>query len=413
MLTKENNELLTRVEGDAPMGKMLQQNYWVPAVRAARLEAGGAPVAVRLFGRDFVAYRGEDGKAGFLDQNCPHRRASLVLARNEDNALRCIFHGWKVSAERGVVEAPTQLNKPDEFCKRVKVRRYPLRDAGGIVWVWLGDGDIPPKFPDFEFTKLPENQVLVASQEIHCNWFQGVEAVVDGAHVGILHQSWLGKMVGYAQLTAEVSPHYDLERTSYGFRAAAIRDLPDGKQYVRINEFVMPWYGFTNPNDPTSSNRTLFFSVPVDDTHARQWFIRFNYAGPADKGFGFGLQDYDLDNFTPITGDANNAWGQNREAMKTGHFSGFPQNVLTEDMVVQVSMGPITDRSQEFLSDSDAAITQARRSLLQAAKDFQDGKVPLGAGEDVDHASVRATGGLLEPGQNWREQLKGGVTVPA
>ena len=39
MLSKQDNELLTRIEGDAPMGRMLRQHHWVPAVRAGRLEA--------------------------------------------------------------------------------------------------------------------------------------------------------------------------------------------------------------------------------------------------------------------------------------------------------------------------------------------------------------------------------------
>ena len=51
MLSQEDNELLTRIEGDAPMGRMLRQHHWVPAVRAGRLEADGKPLQVRLFGK--------------------------------------------------------------------------------------------------------------------------------------------------------------------------------------------------------------------------------------------------------------------------------------------------------------------------------------------------------------------------
>src|SRR5437868_2398702 len=150
MLSKEDNELLTRVEGDAPMRRMLQQHHWVPAVRAARLLPDGKPVAVRLFGRDFVAFRSTDGQVGFFDQYCPHRRANLVLARNEDNGLRCIFHGWKFDVTGQAVETPTQARNAEEFRKRARVRSFPAREAGGIVWAWLGEGAAPPRFPDFE-----------------------------------------------------------------------------------------------------------------------------------------------------------------------------------------------------------------------------------------------------------------------
>ena len=44
MTTREENELLTRIENGVPMGRMLRQLYWLPAVLSSRLEAGGAPV---------------------------------------------------------------------------------------------------------------------------------------------------------------------------------------------------------------------------------------------------------------------------------------------------------------------------------------------------------------------------------
>ena len=87
MLTQEENDLLCRVEGDAPMGQMMRR-YWLPAIGSAELEAGGTPKRVRLLGENLVAFRDSAGKVGLLDENCPHRGASLVLARNEDCGLR-------------------------------------------------------------------------------------------------------------------------------------------------------------------------------------------------------------------------------------------------------------------------------------------------------------------------------------
>ncbi|MDB5444969.1 MAG: phthalate 4,5-dioxygenase, partial [Phenylobacterium sp.] len=88
MISQEENDLLTLVERDAPMGQMMRQNHWIPAIRAGALEADGAPIRVRLFGEDFVAFRATDGRVGFFDEHCPHRGVSLALARNEDCALR-------------------------------------------------------------------------------------------------------------------------------------------------------------------------------------------------------------------------------------------------------------------------------------------------------------------------------------
>jgi hypothetical protein len=76
MVTREENELLCRVTGDAPMGRMLRQHYWLPAVLSVRVRKGEAPVRVKLFGRNFVAFRGADGKVGLAEQSKGIRKNS-------------------------------------------------------------------------------------------------------------------------------------------------------------------------------------------------------------------------------------------------------------------------------------------------------------------------------------------------
>ena len=63
---------------------------------------------------------------------------------------------------------------------------------------------------------------------------------------------------------------------------------------------------------------------------------------------------------------------------------------------------------EEYLSDSDVAVQHARRALLQAARDFMAGKQPFGAGPDIEYTAIRATGGVMDADQDWREVLKGG-----
>ncbi|WP_158257956.1 Rieske 2Fe-2S domain-containing protein [Sphingopyxis lindanitolerans] len=406
MPSKETNELLTRVEGDAPMGRMLRQHHWVPAVRAAKLVADGAPAHVRLFGRDYVAFRATDGRVGLLDEACPHRRASLLLARNEDCALTCIFHGWKIGVDGTLLDTPTQFHRKEAFAASVKVRRYPVREAGGLVWVWLGDDGEAPPFPEFEFTQLPPENIVVASAQIDCNWIQGLEAALDPVHVGILHSSFIGSGRGYLGLTSAATPYFQVLPKDFGLQVAALRPLGDGTTYVRVTSYVMPYYGFTPPNDPKLADRTVLIAVPVDDTHTRQFFVRYNLFGsPIDNHFAETVEASDPDNYTPFPGGKDAVWGQDREAMKNGHFTGFPRNIFSEDMVVQVSMGPITDRSEEHLSESDIGIVHGRRLLIEAACAFQEGKHPVGAPEGIDYRSVRAPTGLIKGGTDWQAEL--------
>ena len=99
MLTQEENELLCRVEGDAPMGQMMRR-YWLPACLSEELqEPDGDPVRVRLLGEDLVAFRDSDGRVGVMEEQCPHRKASLFYGRNEEGGLRCLYHGWKFDVE--------------------------------------------------------------------------------------------------------------------------------------------------------------------------------------------------------------------------------------------------------------------------------------------------------------------------
>lgn len=405
-ITREENDLLTRVENGAPMGEMFRQYYWLPAVPSLKLEAGGAPVRVRLLGSNYVVFRAHDGRVAYFDELCPHRKASLVLAQNEDNALRCIYHGWKFSVEGRLVEAPNQVGDQERFCRNVRFNSYRVEERGGIVWVWLGKGDKPPRFPDLPFTYLPEEHRSVTSVEVPTNWLQAVEASMDSSHVGVLHESTTQITSGSSanqriNMTKVLAPRMEFEDRPYGFRYAALRSMPDSTTYARINNFVMPWYGVICPPEPLGPT-TVFFSTPVDDTHHRAWFVQFNPHRPL--GMTIMSASPDVWNYPPLPpGDANNAWGQNRELMKRGHASGFPQHLATEDFAMFLSQGPIHDRTDEQLCSADAAVVKVRQQLLRSVREFMEGKVPtLADNPDLDYRQVESIGGLLRPGEDWR-----------
>src|SRR5712664_393089 len=107
MMTREQNELLTRVCAGAPAGQLLRR-YWQPVALAEEL-AGPRPVkAVRVLGQDLVLFRGADGRLGLLDRDCPHRGADLAFGRLEDGGLRCLFHGWLFDTGGKCLETPAE-----------------------------------------------------------------------------------------------------------------------------------------------------------------------------------------------------------------------------------------------------------------------------------------------------------------
>ena len=132
MVTQAENELMTRIDGDAPMGHLVREHCWIPFALSSNLVHDDGPLPVRLLGANYVAFRAEDGRVGFLDELCPHRRASLALARLDGNCLQCIYHGWKIDVSGCVAEAPTQLVRPERFAAAVEVTHFPVHEAPGI-----------------------------------------------------------------------------------------------------------------------------------------------------------------------------------------------------------------------------------------------------------------------------------------
>ena len=402
-MTHDENELLTRVAG-APMGQMMEQCYWVPAVLSSRLIADGAPARVQLFGKSYVAWRATDGRVGFFDEGCPHRLVSLTLARNEGNALTCLFHGWKFNVDGDVIAAPTQATGEAEFCKHVKLSHYQTHEAAGLVWVFLGDQQNVPPCPDFEWMNLRPEQTVVAGTIVHVNWFQGVEATIDSAHVSHLHETWVRSVQPGRDLSlvrANTPMRYEIESRQYGYSAAALRPVDGGGDYARVTEYVMPWYGLIPPNAAgQDGDHVVIMSTPVDDERTIQWYLWYNTRNGVNPEIA--AQYGNSMEMVKIQGDADNAWGQDRELMRTGHATGFRQLVM-EDFVVELSMGAIVDRTKENLSSSDQAVVRARRLMLQAVKDWQAGKQPQSAQHDkIDYASIRSRGGLCAESDDWR-----------
>lgn len=408
MLSHEQNELMCRVEGDAPMGQMLRQHFWIPAARAARLEADGAPVRVRLFGEDFVAWRATDGRVGFFDEACPHRGVSLALGVNKDCALTCIFHGWKFGVDGKVLEVPTEGANSEAFSATVPLKHYQVREAAGIIWVWLGSGDTPPTFWNLPFMDLPESQYSVVTQMLDANWVQGVEGTIDSSHVGVLHQSWMNQdwAKGMAGTQKSTAVEYEFDDQAYGYTASATRFVGEDEKYVRVTEFILPWFGMIPPENPPFGDRTAIFAAPTDDTHMMQFFVRFNPYGEAGLD-GARAQRGDPDAFAPIGGPEDH-WGQDRELMKQGHWTGFSQ-LVAEDFATQVSQGALADRTKEYLSSSDQFVIRVRRGLLKAVKEFQEGKVPSCApAGGVDFSKIMPRAATIPADKPWRD-----ISIPA
>src|SRR6266853_2945553 len=251
MLSAEENDLLCRVEGDAPMGALMRR-HWIPACLSEEVaQRDGPPVRVRLLGEDLVAFRDTEGRIGVLDEHCPHRRASLALGRNEECGLRCLYHGWKVDVEGNVVDRPSESHEA-VLARKVTHTACPSREAGGFVWVWMGPPNELRELEPPAWAPSPDVHTSIVKIHVGCNWAQVLEGAIDSAHSSSLHSTDMTPArVDSAKATADAwlrpstdkAPRLVLEKTDYGFKYAAIRrpiTNANVNDYVRISVFVAP-----------------------------------------------------------------------------------------------------------------------------------------------------------------------------
>jgi phthalate 4,5-dioxygenase oxygenase subunit len=158
MLTADDNAALTQVGPDKPLGKFFRR-YWIPACKSEEIrEPGGAPARVELLGEKLVAFRDPGGKPGLMGEFCPHRRASLFYGRNEEGGLRCLYHGWKMGHDGKILETPAEP-KTSKLAANLCHNAYPVREAGGVLWTYMGPRELQPPFPNFPWLNLPEKRV--------------------------------------------------------------------------------------------------------------------------------------------------------------------------------------------------------------------------------------------------------------
>lgn len=420
MLSKENNELLCRVGPGTPMGDVFRR-FWNPVLMARELPAAdGTPLRLRILGENLVLFRDTDGELGLLDELCLHRRVSLALGRVEGGGIRCLYHGWKYDVGGKILEAPNV--KDPRVPDRLQTRAYPVREAGGLVWAYMGPKELEPPFPNWRFIDLPADRIVVARQDTGSNYMQVYEGGADTSHVGILHTNaarpgWIegaftandDKDNPAALATNDLAPALDLEDTEFGFHYAAIREMPahggEPKKNIRIVPLIMP----STRIIPSPAMQFVVFEVPIDDVNTRSLHVGYRLDGGA-----FDRSNYDRprgrdnpDLLDPVTfrylGNWDNRFGQDRAAMKDD-WTGI-RGVVMEDIAMSMSPGPIVDRENEHLVPADAAVVRARRQLLESARRVAAGQAPIGVGADLSR--VMGCDETIPTSRRWQDLAPG------
>lgn len=382
MMTNEESDLLTGTGPGTPCGGLLRR-YWQPAALSVELPAGGPPKPVTLLGEELVLFRDDQQRPGLLGLHCSHRGADLSYGRVEDGGLRCIYHGWLYDVHGGCLDQPGEP-AGGEHKTSIRHLAYPLKEIGGIIFAYMGPGE-PPLFPNYEIFAVPDSHRTVDKTFYDCNYLQGHEGNLDPVHLSFLHRRFRvegGEQVQQVRSSAassntlfgaDTSPAIELEMTDFGFRIATLRKTGPDKVYLRLSNYIYPNLGAVPAGGPGTSGEgyTINWQVPIDDLHSWNYIITFSRTKPLTRE----AENRELDSaYVPIR-NRSNRYLQDRESMKTRSFSGIATFTAMDTCATETA-GPVQDRTREHLVSSDKAILAARKLMLKAINDIEEGREP-------------------------------------
>jgi phthalate 4,5-dioxygenase oxygenase subunit len=418
MIRSSDNEILTRVGQGTPLGEVMRR-YWHPICTVDQVVSPDSdPLRSELLGDHFVVFRDTAGTVGVLDEFCMHRRVSLALGRVEKGGIRCLYHGWKFATDGTILDTPNHCDT--RFRARVKAPAYPVVEAGGLVWTYIGPKDKQPPLPRWGFMMPgPAENRVVLRLNTKANYLQLWEGGTDSSHVGILHSnlanpSWMDE--GFsppdedynpgAISVPDNAPTLDIKDTDFGYHYAAKRQAAtsaDGvaRHSVRITPVMFP----TARIIPAQAFQFFVFETPQND-HSTATYIVVHGNKQIDRAdivrvLGLGDKRFWNEQDCEFRASWDNRMFQDRPAMER-NWTGFG-GIEQEDAVLAVSMGPIVDRSKECLVAADKAIVHLRERLLECVRRVRAGEDPIGVGLN-DCSRVRSLAdAVIGPEDDWED----------
>ncbi len=407
MLTKTQNDMLTRTGPGTAMGALFRR-FWMPVLLSRELsEPDGAPVRVSVLGEELVAFRESTGGVGLVEARCPHRGANLFFGRNEDGGIRCAYHGWKFDLRGRCLEIPTMASDAptyEHLRERAQIAAYPTREWGDFIWAYLGPVESMPPLPEMEFAMVEPAHRYVSKKLQECNWAQSAEGAVDTAHFSFLHapigEEAIAKLPSaYAEqvrwMKADGAPRYTVVEHEAGLILAGGRHAEEDQTYWRIAQYLMPNHSLA-PGGAAGQTYNGQTWVPIDDT--RCWIFTYSWnperpLGEAERAAfaaGSGIHAEVDERYAPLRRRAND-YLIDRAAQKHESFTGI-KGISEQDAAIQDSQGLIHDRTREMLGPTDLGVSRLRVLMLDAARDLAAGKAPEAA---MNPAAYRVRSGLI------------------
>lgn len=384
-------------------------------------EPDGPQVRVQLLGEKLLAFRNSDGQASLISEFCSHRGVSLFFGRNEENGIRCAYHGLKFNSAGQCVDVPSA----PQACARMHIKGYPCIERGGIVWTYMGPADRQPELPELEWCTLPAEHVYVSKRVQYSSYLQAMEGGIDTAHVSYVHRYEVDsdpmhkgvKALDYIKADGNVV--FEIEKTPFGLSLFGRRNGEPDSYYWRVTQWLFPWFTLIAPFGDHALGGHIW--VPIDDHSCWAWSINWQPNRPLSQeeldamkaGMGIHVEYEAPGSFVPAA-NRENGYQMDRVAQKEHRAYSGVFGFSAQDYSLQESMGSIQNHEAERLLPTDKAIVMARRMLHEAALGLEEGLMPPAL--DSSQQRVRPAGVLLPKEQSpveWaREHLADSTEKP-
>ncbi|WP_413586361.1 Rieske 2Fe-2S domain-containing protein [Bdellovibrio sp. HCB274] len=250
------------------------KNVWYVALPSAELAINKAQ-ARKILNEPVVFFRNSQGKVSAMRDICPHRGIPLSYGRVVNDTLECPYHGWKFNGSGVCTEIPSLCADQDLNPNKIKVRSYPVHEAQGLIWVFMGDKDFdlskvptPPVMKGFADDKKPNLTYVV---NFPCHVDHAVIGLMDPAHGPYVHKSWFWRsektMLEKKKLFGPVD---------YGFQMIRHQPSSNSKAYKLLGGVPTTEITFTLPCvrvEHIQVGERKFYSytalTPVDEKNTR------------------------------------------------------------------------------------------------------------------------------------------------
>lgn len=374
MLTKEENEKLTRVGPGTPVGELLRR-YWHPIAASSQLnERGTKPITV--LGESLVLYRDRQGRLGLVGDRCPHRRAGMVFGIPEENGLRCAYHGWMYDATGRCIEQPfEQTEDPNStYREHTPIKAYPVEEMAGLVFAYLGPQPAP-LLPRWDLYTLPTDVPReIGFAVIPCNWVQIAENSLDPIHVEWLHQYFANYV--YDRLEQPERSHKPGRHERIGFSTFEYgivkRRILEGETEEDEDWATGHPHVFPNFLKSGSVSKPMYqIRVPMDDTRTMYFWYGAHLPQPGKvlpKPDGIPYYEVPISGLGP-TGEPE--WS-------------LVDNNSGQDMAMWFTQGDVADRTEEHLGASDKGVALFRKQIELNLIKLQQGEDPMNVFRDPE-----------------------------